>query len=247
MPEKDRIKKSIGYLAVTLVTFLALQALLIVMHEFTHSTTAWALGCMSNPLDIVWGDPVMMTGWDEGVAYKKLFARGLMHQGAMIGASPLVMHFCMAGLCLYLMLRKNAALPNWLLHCLFWFCAANFMELAAYIPMRGFSAHGDTGNFNRGMGLSPWYLFVLGSAALGLLLYLYFRKALPRLWSAFAKENPALQWASLTLSAFIVFFWGSGIRVMAHVYPDPQWLFGLLGFPAFFLCLYWFRPSRNHP
>ena len=245
MPEKYHSHNTATYLAIAVITFLALQALLIVMHEFTHSTTAWFLGCLPSPLDIVWGNPVMMTGWDEGVGYKKLFAEGRLHQAAVIGVSPLVMHFAMVGICLYLMLMKSVGLPKWLRHVVFWFCAANFMELVAYIPMRGFSAHGDTGNFNRGMGISPWYLFILGSVVLGWLLYVYFKKALPRLWQAFAPENRSLQWSSLILSAFIIFFWGSGIRVMAYVYPDPQWAFGLLGFPAFFLCLYWFRPARN--
>ena len=78
MQRNNQFQNTLAYLALTVATFLALQALLIVMHEFTHSTTAWALGCMANPLDIVWGNPVMMTGWDEGVGYQKLFAQGRM-------------------------------------------------------------------------------------------------------------------------------------------------------------------------
>ena len=39
-------------------------------------------------------------------------------------------------------------------------------------------------------------------------------------------------WAILLMAAFILFMWGSGMRAMS-TYPDPQWVFGLLGLAAF--------------
>lgn len=80
------------YVIVVIMTFVALQSIVVVMHEFTHSTVAWLLGCMQNPLDIVWGNPLMMTGWDEGVHYSKLFPSGHNVAEAIIGGSPLVLH-----------------------------------------------------------------------------------------------------------------------------------------------------------
>jgi hypothetical protein len=239
-----RALQTLKYLVILIPSFIAIQWLLILMHEFTHSTVAWLLNDIHSPLDIIWGNPVMMTGWDEGVGYKKLFAEGHLHVAAIIGVSPLIMHFITVILCLKLMLRDVLLKHKWLFHGLFWFAVAHLMELIAYIPMRGFSAHGDTGNFNRGMEFSPWYLFVLGSLALGLLLYILYKKVMPRLWTLFAQDNPGLQWTILAMSAFILFFWGSGIRVMAYVYPDPQWAFGLIAFPASALVLYLFNPAK---
>ena len=40
------------------------------------------------------------------------------------------------------------------------------MELISYIVMGSFLPFGDMGNFNRGTGLSPWILFLGGSAAI---------------------------------------------------------------------------------
>lgn len=225
-------------------SFLLLQILLILMHEFTHSTVAWLLNDMHSPLDIVWGSPVMMTGWDEGVGYKKLFAEGHLHQAALIGVSPLIMHSVTVSLLLVLMTRKRLIARKWLFHTVFWFCIAHLMELIAYIPMRGFSAHGDTGNFNRGMELSPWFLFIAGSLALAVALYILYRRVLPHMLELFAPQNPMLQWTILSMSAFILFFWGSGLRVLFYVYPDPQWAFGLLAFPAFALVLFMFNPAK---
>ena len=49
----------------------------------------------------------------------------------------------------------------------------------------------------------------------------------------------------MALTAFIIFLWGSGIRVLAYV-PGPQRLFGLAGVAGFSLCLLWFHHTRRH-
>jgi hypothetical protein len=245
MSSSQHTREALKYLAILIPSFLLLQALLIIMHEFTHSTVAWLLDDMHSPLDIIWGNPVMMTGWDEGVGYKKLFAGGHDRAAAIIGVSPLIMHSMVSGIGIILMLQKWMLGKKWLFHAVFWFTIANLMELIAYILMRGFAAHGDTGNFNHGMGISPWYLFIGGSLALAVGLYFLYGKVLPRLCSVIAPDNRMLQWTILAMSAFILFFWGSGIRVMVYVYPDPQWALGLLGFPAFALVIYLYKPAKT--
>lgn len=244
-PNKTDIRDTLTYLAVLIPSFLALQTVLILMHEFTHCTVAWLLGYMPGPFDIVWGNPILMTGWDEGVGYKKLVAQGHFHAEALIGFSPIIMHSMVVTLGIWLMRTKWLYSHKWLFHAVFWFIAAHFMELVAYIVMRPFALSGDTGHFNHGLGVSPWYLFIIGSLALGAALYFYYTRCLPRLDALFAPSNHILQWTILAFSAFIIFFWGSGIRIMAYVYPDPQWAFGLIAFPAFFAVVFWFRPANN--
>lgn len=226
----------------SLATFLALQVLVVILHEFTHSSMAWFLGDMKSPLDIVWGNPVTMTGWDEGVAYDQILAQGRPLQVAIIGFSPLMMHAVVAGLGIFLMRRPWLFERKWLFQVVYWFVVGNLMELVAYIFMRSFSGHGDIGQFNRGTGLSPWWVFGIGSGILIWGLTLFFRDSLPRLQLLFAKDNPSAMWMLLLLTSFLIFLWGSGLRVMASV-TGPQGLFGLIGILAFILTVWLFRPG----
>jgi len=247
MTASERIRQTAGYAMIVLATFAVLQAVVILMHEFTHSTIAWLLGHMRSPLDIVWGNPLTMTGWDEGVGYRELFASGRRVAAAVIGVSPLVMHTAVVAAGLVLMQRRAIAERKALFHILYWFVVAHFMELIAYIVMRPFAANGDTGNFNRGLEISPWFLFVAGSMAILAGLRILFGKVLPRMNAAFAGGNRSLEWTILLLTAFFLFLWGSGLRVVLYVYPDPQWMFGLLGFAAFFMVLPLYGPAGRRP
>ena len=237
MTASRRCREALGYAVLVIATFIVLQAVVILMHEFTHSTVAWLLGHMKNPFDIVWGNPLTMSGWDEGVGYRRLFASGHRIAAAIIGVSPLVMHAAVVVTGLVLMRREALAERKVLFHILFWFVVAHFMELIAYIVMRPFAAHGDTGNFNRGLEISPWFLFIAGSLAILAGLRVLFGEVLPRMNAVFAGGNRPLAWVILLLTAFFLFLWGSGLRVVLYVYPDPQWMFGLLGFAAFFIVL----------
>ncbi|MFH1985140.1 MAG: hypothetical protein ABIL58_25155 [Pseudomonadota bacterium] len=244
MSDAAALRDTVRYLIIVVASFILLQALLVVMHEFTHSTVAWLLGAIRSPLDIVWGNPLTMTGWDEGVDYTRLFEQGRNVAAAVIGVSPLVMHAAVVALGIAALKTDWLLTRKWGFHFLFWFVVANFMELIAYILMRPFASHGDTGLFNRGLSLSPWFLFIIGGSALITGLYMFYRDILPRAERLFASGNRPAQWAILALSAFIIFLWGSGIRVMAYV-PGPQRIFGFLGVPVFILLLILFRPKNK--
>lgn len=230
-----------------LITFALLQSAVVVMHEFTHSTVAWLFGDMSSPFAIVWGNPLMMTGWDEGVAYSHLFPSGHNPVEAIIGASPLVVHTLIVTLGILLLQKKRIIRHKRQFHVLFWFVIANFMELIAYIVMRPFATGGDTGHFNRGLGLSPWILFVFGTLLIMVGLYAIFKRILPQMYDLFAQGNRFTEWMIFFLTSFFLFLWGSGIRVVFYIYPDPQWMFGLIGFVAFGIVLIGFNPSKYDP
>lgn len=243
MSSMQQARTAFSYLAAVVLSFLALQTVVVIAHEFTHSTVAWLLGDMDSPKDIIWGNPFTLSGWDEGVEYSRLFATGRLTEAAIIGVSPLLLHAGIVSGGLALLVRGRPR-NRWAFHALYWFVAANLMELIAYILMRAFASGGDTGIFNRGLGLNPWLLFCLGNLALAVWLWALFGKALPRMNARFAAGNPLGQWLILGLTAFALFVWGSGLRVVLHVYPDPQWLFGLLGFAAFGAALALCKPSR---
>ncbi len=229
------------YLFIAVLTVLGMQSVVVVLHEFTHSAMAWVLGEMRNPLGIVWGNPLTMTGWDEGVDYSRIFSQGDGLRAALIGFCPLVMHAIFSGGGLFLMRRQWLFRKKWLFHATYWFVVVNFMELVAYVFMRAFSGHGDIGIFNRGLEISAWWVFIFGSAGLSWGIFLLYRQSLPALQSLFGRGNPAAMWAMLVFTSFLLFLWGSGIRVLMYV-SGPQWMFGLIGVPAFILTLVFFRP-----
>ncbi|WP_051249776.1 hypothetical protein [Maridesulfovibrio zosterae] len=243
MSTKINILRTANYLLIAIITFLVLQSCIVVIHEFTHRTTAWLLGEVKSPVDIVWGNPITMTGWDEGVEYTKIFSQGRGFNGAVIGIAPIIMHTFLLVCAIWLMCGDWLFKRKWIFHAAYWLSITNFMELIAYVYMRAFSGHGDLGNFDVGMNISPWWIFIIGSVCLTLGLWFFFSRCLPRLQFLFAPDNIYLKWSILILSTFLLFLWGSGIRVMAYV-SGPQWTFGLIGIPAVLLCVWLFRPSR---
>lgn len=227
------------------MTFFALQALVIPIHELTHSIVACLLGHRQNPFDIVWGNFLTMAGWDERVDYHSLFLNGKGADAAVIAASPLIGHIVVTALCCYLQTRDWILKMKWLFHALFWLTVVNLMELFAYMPMRAFASHGDLGNINHGLGLSPWVIFIPGFIGILAALAFFFGNVYPRLCLVFAADNRWIQREILALAAFLIFVHGSGLRVVLYVYPDPQWILGLLGFAGFVVVLYLFRGAAN--
>ena len=103
------IRAALVYVAITIVTYVILQAITIVAHEFVHSTAAWLLGYMPSPLSIVWGNPVTMRGWDEGVPYDQLFPSPGNPAQAVIGASPLVFHTIVVAVGLFVLQQTGVS------------------------------------------------------------------------------------------------------------------------------------------
>jgi len=243
MTDYREIRGAVIYSAIVLATFFSFQAIVIVIHEFTHSITAYLLGAMPSPFSIVWGNFFTMTCWDEGVLYSRLWATGLGVDGAITGVMPLVVHTILISCGLYLLLSRVMLRHKWGFHLVFWFIVANMMELFAYMPLRAFASNGDTGNFNHGLGLNPWLLFFFGTILVLVLLYYLLLRVLPGMYVVVARGSRVIKIVILGFSAFAIFIWGSGLRVVLYVYPDPQWMMGLAGFAAFGLAIWLCRPD----
>jgi hypothetical protein len=216
----DKAKQTFNYLILALVTFLPLSALFVIIHEYIHSTTAWLLGAKENPMIIQWGNLITLAGWDEAVCYSCLFDSGRGTAAAIIAASPLIFQAAVFIVCLYLMLGDRLLKKRLLFHVVFWVAIINFMELFSYIAYESFALHGDIGNINRGLGLSPWLLFTINMTLVTKMLI-------------------------LILSALIFFRLGSVLWEMVSLYPDPQWMFGLIGLAGFILVISLCWPTRR--
>ena len=75
--------------AYLVITYLVLQTFIVIAHEFAHSTSAWLLGYTPSPFTVVWGNPITMKGWDEGIPYDQLFPMRGNFAEAVIGGMPL--------------------------------------------------------------------------------------------------------------------------------------------------------------
>ncbi len=237
MTQSSDIRETAIYVVIAIVTYLVLQAATIVAHEFVHSTAAWLLGYTPSAFSVVWGNPITMRGWDEGVPYDKLFPSTGNPAQALIGGAPLVFHAIVVSVGLFLLQRPWMTNRKWLFHILYWFVVISLMELISYIVIRPFAPGGDTFHVNHGLALSPWILFVAGTMLIIVALYILFSKVLPILCEFVAPGNRLAHWAIVLMTAFILFLWGSGMRAMS-MYPDPQWMFGLIGLAAFVFVLF---------
>lgn len=227
----DSSRDWIGFSLVMVATYFAIQALTILVHEYAHSTTAWLLGYTPSPLTVIWGNLVTVRGWDEGVPYDQLFPSGGNPAEALIGGIPLLMHTVFVVMCLYLLQRRTTKERKPLFYALYWFVVINLAELIAYIVMRPFAGGGDTGRFNQGLRLSPWFLLVGGTVFILIALSIMLGRVMPS-FDAVSGGSRVKHQIVVWLTAFILFLWGSGLRIMS-LYPDRQWKTGLIGVVGF--------------
>lgn len=227
---KKSFPELVRFSLVTLAIYFLLQAIIVVLHEHAHSTAAWILGYSSTPFTVVWGNPLTILGWDEGVPYDQLFPSAGYAAEAVIGGAPLLMHAVFVALGFHTMRRLSSS-RKLTFYAVYLFVVVNLTELVAYIFMRPFAGSGDTGRFNEGFGLTPWPLFLAGTVFLCLGLGILLRRTTPRL-------DRVMEWSRtehtivIYFTAFVMFLWGSGLRVMA-LYPDRQWKWGLIGIAGF--------------
>ena len=227
----DFVPEIVKFVLLTMALYFAAQTVIVILHEHAHSTAAWLLGYTRTPFTVVWGNPLTILGWDEGVPYDRLFPSPGHPAEAVIGGIPLLMHALFAAFGLYFLQRTLSTRRRLTFYAVYWFVVANLTELVAYIFMRPFIATGDTGRFNEGFEISPWPLFLVGSALLLIALWTLLRRVMPRL-NRVAGESRTRYWITVCFTAFVMFLWGSGLRIML-LYPDRQWRWGLVGVFAF--------------
>ena len=228
---KDSTSEWIRFLLVTLAIYFALQSIVVVGHEYAHSTAAWLLGYTPSPLTVTWGNFLTITGWDEGVPYDRLFPSAGHPAEAVIGGIPLFMHTVFVVVGLYLLQRAPSTTHRLWFYTIYLFVVVNLTELVAYLVMRPFAGSGDTGRFNEGLSVSPWFLFVAGTAFIVLALCILLVRVTPKLEMVTGGSKKKLR-VIVWFTAFVMFLWGSGLRIMS-LYPDRQWKWGMLGVVGF--------------
>ncbi len=245
MDQWDEIRGAVLYFLIVIATCITFGAILVVIHEFIHSTTAYLLGHMHSPLAIVWGNPITLDGWDEGVSYSTMFNAGQGTDAAIIAVMPLLFHAVIVIVGIYLLLSAALVRKKWLFHLVFWLVIVNFMELVAYMPVRAFSLHGDIGNCNHGLGLNPWLLFLVGTPLILLGLYYLYGRVLPRMNVVVAGESRLVRYVILVFSIFYLFVFRGSIHNVLTFAPNMEWLTLLFGYVAFVVILYACQPGSR--
>lgn len=180
-------------------------------HEYAHSFMAWALGYKQNPLAIDYGG----TSWlnifllfniDENVNYNFLVAEGHPYYMALIGfAGPGIANGLLYLLSLVLLANKNFQKKPFLFYFLFWF---NFMNLANfydYVPVRTFANHGDIGHITQGLGISPWWVYIVGGYFVAFVIWHFFTRTLIQAFIVLKLQTTALR-AGLMMICVVVLF-----------------------------------------
>lgn len=243
MSGQGGVRDGMVYGVIAVATYFLFQSAIVVIHEHIHSTTAFFLGRMKDPLAIIWGNPLTLDGWDEGVSYSDLFAAGQGADAAIIAIMPLVFHAVVVTAGLYILLSPALTKHRWAFHLVFWFIVVNLMELIAYMPLRAFAANGDIGNINHGLLLSPWVLFIPGTLLILFLLWLLFVRVLPRANMILAGDSQPVRYALLLLAAFFVFDWRSIFRVILLPPTSAGWDIGAIALAACVLVILLCRPG----
>jgi len=243
MPHSSRYVKVITFLSVLVISFFTLHLLVLMMHEFSHSTLAWFLGVKADPLNIIYGD-LIGSGWDENVDYGALFNAGRGSTAATIAfAGPfsnIVLFFVAAGLMSITWVKEH----RWAYHTLFLTSVITFIMIFEYVLTRSFMTHDDFGNINHGLGISPWPIFITGTI-LGLIgLYYLYGYKLPEYFTIMTPDALTLQYISGAVISFIIFLFYIGLRITS--YPEiPQWWFGTAGIVVLFIAPFIASPMRK--
>jgi hypothetical protein len=242
---RQEIRSAVVYALAVIATCIILGAISVVIHEHIHSTTAYLMGHMQSPWGIEWGDLITLDGWDEGVSYSAMFSAGQGVDAAIIAVSPLIMHTVIVIAGLYLLLSGAIFRNKWLFHLTFWLVIVNMMALVAYMPERAFSLHGDIGNINHGLSLTPWLLFCVLTPLIVLGLYYLYGRVLPRMYAVVAGESRWVRYEILIFSAFYLFIFRGSIHAALSISFDMQWVTSLFGYAAFVVVLYFCRPGMS--
>lgn len=189
--------------------YILIANLTIFIHEYAHSFTAWALGLMSNPLDIIYGgwslpNIFFLANIDENVNYALIEQMGHRHLISLIAfAGPGIGTLSVYFISLYL-LRKSF---NKYLYCLvLWINLVNIRELWAYVPLRALSTHADIANINHSLGISPWWIFILISPLIAWGVWNFFANTLKNAYEKLGLLSVSSQTALLVLT--MIFFFG---------------------------------------
>lgn len=196
------------FLLVTIITLFASRHTMVLLHEWTHSSTAWILGHKEQPLAIHYGNWTLLDV-NENVDYNTLYTSGQSITASLIAVSALLTNLLLFLLCILLLSLRQIKQNKWMYQFIFWFAVMNIIgELFSYVPVRTFVGNrGDIGHFVYGLKISPWAVFLPGIAIVGISLWHLFAKEIPKFFRTMSLNTLVSQRIFLGLTVMVIFFW----------------------------------------
>jgi hypothetical protein len=152
----------------------------VILHEWGHGTVAWLCGAKKAFWDVTYG------GWlllhvDENVPYDALLANHKGACAAFTGIAGVLVSITLLLLSLVAVkkIKKSIRLYSFF----YWFSVINMIPLIQYLTIQTFSIQGDVGRFTHGLNISPWWVFIPGTALVIFALYRLCRYAIPKAYT----------------------------------------------------------------
>ncbi len=232
-------------LFITILMFIGSYYLGILLHEWGHGTVAWLLGYKANPFDVDYGGWLLLQV-DENVPYGRILAA---HQGlnaALIGIAGLSVSIVLFIMSWISLIKIQHGF--WMYSFFYWFAVVNMVPIFQYLTVQTFSVQGDVGRFTHGLDISPWWVFVPGTAFVCIALYQFFRHLVPKTYAILSIKALGVQriFLLVSLGCMFLLIYLQGYNPLS----DPGMplagkilaLFSLFLVPAlFFLC----NPSNS--
>lgn len=175
-------RKPLTILLINAIALIAAYYVCLLLHEWGHGTAAWLLGQKSCPFDIYYGSWSLLHV-DENVDYTTLHATNQGLKAAIIGISGITVTAILFILGLVLISRSSIQKNIITFSFVYWTLAINMVPIVQYLSLMAFSDGGDIGHFNRGLNISPWWIFIFGTFTVIMLVKHMLRVEVPRAYA----------------------------------------------------------------
>jgi len=231
----------------TPIFILLSHYLAVFPHEYAHSFTAWLLGHKTNPLAILyggtsWSNLLLLSHIDENVNYDLIFSQGQNFHAALIAfAGPGIANGLLFILSFLLLKSKSIKEKPYTYYFLFWFNLMNLGNFYDYVPIRTFATHGDIAHLVKGLNISPWYVYIIFGYLVAFLIWQFFTKTMPAMFSTLDINTTAFK-ASLMIVSVCILFGFFGKSGLSNNYGELLSITSLLAIPGIIITLW---PTRK--
>lgn len=187
-------------------------------HAYAHSFVAWILGYKTNPFAINYG------GYNLINIFLQSHVHGQVDYGIIRQVTQMyyvdVAVIALAGpifangflfLFSLVLLRKEVVRrsPVWF-YFIFWLNLMNLGSLYDYVPIRTFAAQGDIANVVQGLGVSPWFIYVIFGYPIAIFIWHFFVETLIQTYMVINLTPLILKVSLMVLCVLTLFgFFGS--------------------------------------
>lgn len=155
------MKKIIFNILAAIILLVIAHILMVTIHEFTHSTIAWAYGFKKNPFHFHFGDFTLFL-IDDQTDHRAMLAQNRNVLAAISAITPNILNAVLYIASAILCSSKKIQEKVYVYLFFFWFMIVNIGQVYSYILWRTFETHGDVSIFLQNLNISPYWLFIPG-------------------------------------------------------------------------------------